>query len=154
MTGPVNFPSATPNIGLPLLIAGQSQKEFFVNQALGVLDALAPQAVVASASAPPASPAESDCYRVTAPATQEWAGCVDHIAVRLGGSWHLVPPQNGMRLFDREANHSLFFDSGWRIGTVPTVAAGGTVVDAEARAALLQLTDALRDLGLFGPTAP
>lgn len=40
MSDPVTFPSSTPAIGLPYLVAGQAQKEFFVNQSLCLLDAL------------------------------------------------------------------------------------------------------------------
>lgn len=148
------FPSATPNISLPLLFAGQAQKEFFVNQALSVLDAFSPQAVVASASVPPANAAEGECFRVTSLAAQAWTGCEDQIAVRIGGSWHFIPPRDGMRLFDRTANGSLFFRSGWHSGSVPAAPEGGTTVDAEARTALVQLIQAVREIGLLGPLAP
>ena len=53
MSDPIAFPSTTPSIGLPLLIPGQAQKEFFVNQALCLLDALHMRAVTASQPAPP-----------------------------------------------------------------------------------------------------
>ncbi len=34
MSDPVQFEGATPRFALPLLFAGQAQKEFFVNEAL------------------------------------------------------------------------------------------------------------------------
>lgn len=89
MSNPLNFSSTTQNIGLPLLIAGQAQKEFFVNQALDILDTLHPHAVVASQAAPPQSAVDGDCFRVTAPATQAWEGCESHLAVRVSGDWLL-----------------------------------------------------------------
>lgn len=152
MTQPIVFTSATPNIGLPLLIAGQAQKEFFLNQALGILDALHRHAVVASQPVPPADPGEGDCFRVTAPAQQAWEGCEDHLAVRIGGGWHFITPRVGMRLFDIAADTTLFFHSGWQIAAVPTDPANGTVIDVEARAAVSQLIDALRESGIFAPS--
>lgn len=150
MTNPLTFASTTPNVGLPLLIAGQAQKEFFVNQGLAVLDALQPGAVQASLPQPPTLPDEGDCYRVTAPALLGWAGCEDHLAIRIGGSWHFIPPQDGMTLFDRAADTRLFFQSGWQNAQAPAIPSGGAVIDVEARAAIAQLIEALREGGLLG----
>lgn len=146
MSDPVTFASITPNIGLPMLIAGQAQKEFFVNQAFGVLDALLGRRVLASLSEPPAA-LEGDCYRVTALATQAWAGCEDHLAVLVGGDWHFVAPSEGMSVFDAAAGHALVFRSGWKSAVAPAAPTGGTVVDSEARAAILQLVQSLRVIG-------
>jgi hypothetical protein len=152
MSNPIAFSSATPNIGLPLLIAGQAQKEFFVNQALAILDAMHPRTVLDSQPAPPSTALDGDCYRVTAPATLAWEGCENHLAVRIGGDWHLTPPREGMRLYDRAANHSLFFRSGWQAAATPAIPSNGTVIDVEARAAIDQIIAALRDIGIFTPS--
>lgn len=66
----------------------QAQKEFFVNQALCLLDALHDRAVTASRNTPPESPAEGSCYRITAPAGAAWSGRDDHIAVMI--RWRLA----------------------------------------------------------------
>ncbi len=153
MSEPVTFTSATPNIGLPLLIAGQAQKEFFLNQSLAIMDSLHRRSVTASQAAPPANADEGECYRVTAPASQGWEGCEDHIAIRIGGSWHLVAPREGMFLFDNAADQILLYQSGWRVASTPAIPASGTVVDAEARAAIGQLIEALREVGIFAPVA-
>ena len=65
MSEPFAFPSITPTIGLPLLTAGQAQKEFFVNQAFSLIDALHGRTVVASQSVPPATAPEglTICFR-------------------------------------------------------------------------------------------
>lgn len=152
MSDALNFPSTTPMIGLPLLVAGQAQKELFVNQALAILDAFAPRAVAASLSEPPSAPAEGDCFRVIAPASQAWVGCEDHISIRIGGAWHIVPPRDGMRLFDRAADRDLFFQSTWQSISAPAAPAGGAVIDTEARAALVNLIQALGQMGILGPT--
>lgn len=149
MTNPITFASTTPNIGLPLLIAGQAQKEFFVNQAMAILDSLAPRAVLASQPAPPAVATDGDCFLVTVPATQAWQGCENHLALRIGGAWHFVPPREGMRLYDLAANRSLFFRSEWRSLATLTLPASGPVIDTEARTAISQIIAALQDIGIF-----
>ncbi len=154
MPDPLIFPSTTENLRLPLLIAGQAQKEFFVNQALGILDALQRSAVAASQASPPAQAAEGDCYRVTAPALSDWAGCEDHVAVRIGDAWHLVPPRDGMRLYDTAADEQLLYRGGWQNAQTPALPAGGTVVDAEARTALEQLVIALQNVGVLTSPIP
>ena len=128
---------------------GQAQKEFFLNQALSILDALYPKAVLASQSAPPAVVAESACFRVTSPAIAAWAGNEDHIAVGIGGDWHFVAPREGMQVFDCDSGHWLVFRSGWRNAAAPVISAGGSVIDTEARAALTQLIGVLRHLGIL-----
>lgn len=153
MPDPIAFPSSTPTIGLPLLIAGQAQKEFFVNQAMFVLDALYMRAVAASQPEPPADAADASCYRVTAPATGVWSGRADQIAVLIGGDWHFVMPTEGMQLFDRTAGHMLVFRSQWQLATAPALPSGGNLIDAEARAAIAALTQALVAIGLLGATA-
>lgn len=153
MSDLVIFSSTTPVAGLPLLVPGQAQKEFFLNQALSILDALHPQAVVASQSAPPAAVEEGACFRVTSPATAAWAGYDDHIALGIGGDWHFVAPRDGMQTFDSAAGHWLVFQSGWRHAAAPVIAEGGAIIDTEARAALSQLIGMLRHLGvLAAPT--
>jgi hypothetical protein len=151
MPDPFPFPSTTPNIGLPLLATGQAQKEFFVNHALSILDALDRRTVIASLAAPPANANEGDCYRVTATATQQWVGEEDHIAIFVAGAWYFVAPKEGMRVFDSTADRMLFFQGGWQFAAVPEAPTGGAVIDAEARIAINQLVQSLRGIGLFGP---
>lgn len=149
MSNPLSFSSETSILRLPMLIPGQAQKEFFVNQALVILDSLHPQAVVASQPVPPADAPEGVCYRVTGPAEQEWEGCEDHIAVRIGGDWHFIPPREGMRMFDGGIDQFLLFRDSWQTTAPTTAPTGGTVVDIEARAAIGQVIDALRNAGLL-----
>lgn len=150
MPDPITFPSSTPALNLPLLIAGQAQKEFFLNQALSLLDALHARAVTGSEAAPPAAAQEGDCYRVIAPATGAWTGQEDHIAVLMGGDWHFIVPGEGLQLFDRAADHMVVFRSQWRRATAPANPTGGTVIDIEARAAVAALMQALSNVGILG----
>jgi hypothetical protein len=154
MSDPIAFPSLTPVIGLPLLIAGQAQKEFFVNQALCLLDALHPRMVRASQSEPPSAPIDGDSFRVTTPASGDWIGRENHIAVRIGGAWHFINPVEGTRLFDQAAGCFLLFRAAWQHCTAPGAPTGGTVVDVEARAAITALVEALTAAGVLVPAGP
>lgn len=133
------------------MLSGQAQKEFYVNQALTVLDALAQQALVNSLPQPPSNASEGDCYRVTAPALGAWSEHADHIAIRIAGSWHFVAPAEGILMFDRAADRWLCFRSAWQNAPAITAPSGGAIIDVEARAALAQLVAGLRSLGLVAP---
>lgn len=154
MSDPIAFPAATPVIGLPLLMAGQAQKEFFVNQALCLIDALSPQAVRASLAQPPADTLDGETFRVTAPAGGDWTGRENQIAVRIGGAWHFVSPSEGMRLFDRAAECVLLFRAQWHLSSAPDAPSGGTVIDLESRAAIAALIAALTTAGVLAPATP
>ena len=64
MSDPITFASASPRLGLPLLFAGQSQKEIFVNEAHALVDALLHAAVEGESDAPPSAPEEGECWLV------------------------------------------------------------------------------------------
>ena len=154
MSDPFVFPGSTPALNLPLLIAGQAQKEFFINEALSLLDALHARAVTASQPAPPASPSEGACYRVTATSTGSWTGQEGRLAVRVAGAWHFIPPAEGMLVYDRAAAAFVIYRSQWQPAAVVAAPSGGTVVDLEARGTLTALIAALRTMGVLAvPTA-
>jgi hypothetical protein len=74
MAEPIIFPSSTPNAGLPLLFSGQSQKEFFINHAVSIIDALKFGTICDVLSEPPAWAMEGQCYLVGQNASAGWAG--------------------------------------------------------------------------------
>ncbi|WP_379923162.1 DUF2793 domain-containing protein [Erythrobacter sp. R86502] len=149
MPEPIAFPSTTPLLGMPLLIPGQAQKEFFINKSVGLLDALSMGVVKASRSSPPDDAEESDCYRITKPATGLWVEQDDSLAVRIGGGWHFVAPFSGMRVFDQTEGHLIVFRSQWESAPQPSTPAAGTTIDTEARAAIVDLIQSLQMLGMF-----
>lgn len=151
MTVPVSFNSVTSNFSLPLLFSGQAQKEFFINEALALIDALLQFAVNSSIGDPPANPADGECYRVAGVGTGDWAGQEDKIAAYFAGGWHFVSPHDGMVIFDRTAGEMLRFKTAWVSVSPPATPQGGAVIDAEARQALADLTEALRNIGIFPP---
>lgn len=149
MTDPISFPSATPRHSLPLLFAGQSQKEFYVNEAHALTDALLHAACEGEAVDPPPGPAEGECWLVASGATGEWAGEDGKLAAREAGNWLLIAPSDGMRLFDRATGQILLFRDGWQRPPAPAAPSGGSVIDAEARTAIAELISALGQAGVL-----
>jgi hypothetical protein len=149
MPDPFPFPAVTATLGLPLLVPGQAQKEFFLNEALSILDAVYAHGIDGSLPAPPANAPDGASYRVTAPATDAWQGRADQLALRIGGAWHFVAPREGMSVFDRSAGQLLVFRTTWQSAAAPEAPTGGSVVDAEARAAITQVLQALQALGIL-----
>lgn len=148
MTDPLQFPSTTPRHGLPLLFAGQAQKEAFVNAAFSLCDALIHPIVEGEAGAPPASPAEGECWLVGAGAAGAWAGREGMLAARQTGTWMFLTPRDGMRVLDRASGQHVLYLGGWRRVAAVAPPAGGTVIDEQARAAVAGLIEALRASGI------
>lgn len=128
---------------------GQSQKEFYVNEAHALADALLHAACEGEASAPPPDPAEGQAWLVAPDAEGEWAGQDGKLAAFQSGAWLFAAPDDGMRLFDRATGQVLLYRGGWQRPSPPVEPAGGATVDAEARAAIAQLIAALVEAGIF-----
>ncbi len=160
----------TARFALPLLQAGQAQKEIDHNEALTRIDAaLHPLVRDAGIETPPASPAEGEAWLLGAAPTGDWAGRALTLAVFTGGGWRFVAPGVGMSVWSIAAGRYLRWDGGgWRDGelvgarlsiaglqvvgaraaAVPD-ASGGTTIDTQARATLAALLAALRGHGLI-----
>jgi hypothetical protein len=162
--------SATPRLSLPLLSAGQAQKEIFHNEALQSLDSLVEGTVEQlPAPAPPASPALGACYIVGDNPTDAWAGMPQCVAAWTTGGWRFFQPFEGMTFYvSSVGNWAVYRGAMWEIGMLrgdaliiggqqvvgPRAAAivsasGGTTVDTEARAALDEVLGAMRLHGLI-----
>ncbi len=152
MSDPITFAPATPRYGLPNLFAGQAQKEFYVNEAHALTDALLHCAVEGIASTPPATAADGVNWLVGASPQQEWTGQADKLACRQSGQWLFVAPKAGMRIYHRDTGQDWRFDDGWQIAAAPDLPAGGTVIDTEARDAIADIIAALRVAGIFPQT--
>ena len=162
----------TARWGLPLLEAGQAQKEMTVNEALARLDLLAQAGVVAvGVDMPPSAPTEGQAWIVGSAPTGVWAGQARAVAGWTAGGWRFVAPREGMSAWSAADGCAAAFVGGqWRVGRLvgTSVAiggvqvvgaraaavaapAGGSVVDAEARVALAAVLGALRGHGLIAP---
>ena len=150
MTDPISFTSTSPRFALPLLFAGQSQKEVTVNEALLAADILLHPSIEAVVSSPPATPTLGQCWLVGTSATGTFAGHAHHIAAWSEGGWQFLPPRNGMRVFDLSAGADrLFLGSNWQIVAAPANPTGGSFVDSEARTAIAAILTALTNAGLL-----
>lgn len=160
----------TVRLAFPLLQTAQAQKEITHNEALIRLDfLLGGAAQSADVADPPVEPQPGQGWIVAAGATGAWAGQDERIAFWDAGGWRFVVPVEGVRLWllDRQVE-ARYGTGAWQIGQVqaariqiggadvlgeqqPAIGdpAGGSVVDAQARAALSALLEALRAHGLI-----
>lgn len=162
--------SETGRWALPLLDAGQAQKEMTHNEALATLDLLVQAAVVAvGVDTPPVSPTVGQCWIVGAAPTGQWAGRAGALAGWTAGGWRFAGPREGQTAWSIADGCDVAYTGGqWRVGRiiatavvidgVPVVGprrpaipgpAGGTVVDTETRAVVAQVLAALAAHGLI-----
>ena len=143
--------ATTTRLALPLLEAGQAQKEIWHNEALALID-LAVQAEVMAVGldAPPAAPELGACWIVGANPTGAWRGQARALAGWTEGGWRFVIPCEGMAAWHRGTQALVRYAEGqWRGAALVTPPTGGATVDAEARETLAELIVALRGLGLI-----
>lgn len=160
----------TARWAMPLLFAGQAQKEITHNEALVLIDALLHGRVEsADLDTPPGAPAIGQCWIVADFAAGAWAGQAGMVALWTEGGWRFVAPRAGLSLTVADRDHALFFDgTEWRPGAIrddglylneekvvgarmAAIAApgGGCVIDAEARSTIAAILAALRGHGLI-----
>ena len=160
----------SPRFQLPFILPGQAQKELFHNEALLRVDAaLHPAVEGAAPSAPPAAPAPGQCWIVGAGASGAWAGHEDELALWSDGGWRFVAPEEGMTVWNKvEGVEQRWSGTAWSggelactglfIGGVRIVGerrpavpspSGGSIIDAEARAAVDALIATLMSHGLI-----
>jgi hypothetical protein len=159
----------TPRFALPFILPGQAQKELFHNEALTVVDAVVHAAAEEGPrAAPPAAPQGGQCWIVAAGATGAWAGRDHALASWTDGGWRFAAPTAGMSVWDKAGAVPRQWDGtawsggrlacaglsiagkdivGERLPAVPSPS-GGTIIDAEARAALAAVIAALKTHGL------
>lgn len=162
---------STARFALPFILPGQAQKELFHNEALARIDA-ALQAAVEDAplAVPPVLPLEGRCWIVGEAATGIWAGRERQFAAWTGGGWRYIVPRDGMLVWNKIDGYWIHFRDGqWSDGVLPVAGlsvggqqvvgarqppvpspSGGTIIDAEARVAIAQISAALMSHGLIG----
>lgn len=149
MPDPISFTSASPRFGLPLLFAGQAQKEFFVNEAHCLTDALLHPSIEGEQSDPPSPSEDGQCWLVGDAPSTEWSGQEGKLACWQAGTWLFINPRDGMAVFDKSQNQMVHYAGEWKRPTAPLPPSGGGNVDSEARAAISGLIAGLIEAGIF-----
>ena len=150
MSDPITFDTATPRFHLPLLFAGQAQKEFFVNEGRHLTDALLHCAIESQTAVPPSTPSDGQAWLVAAGASGVWTGQAGNLACRQSGQWLFIAPRDGMRIVNKTSGQDMRWLSGsWITPAVPAAPTDGATIDSQARAAITELVQKLRDAGIF-----
>ena len=149
MPDPITFTSVSPRHRLPLIFAGQSQRELFVNEAHALIDALLHPAIEGTAETPPSDPEEGECWLVGAAPTGVWDEHPGAIAAFQGGDWLFALPRDGLDVLDRSTGQRLSYRGGWQTPATPAAPSGGATVDSEARAAIAELVEVLQAAGIL-----
>lgn len=160
----------TERLSLPMLIAGQAQKELFHNEALQTLDIVVAAAVEEPArDDPPVSPNAGACYLVGENPTGAWLDYAGHLASFSTAGWRFVTPVPGLAVLVKTTEMlAIYGSAGWDVGTVRAARllvdgkqvvgsqmaaiadpAGGSTVDVEARTILAVILSTLRHHGLI-----
>lgn len=158
----------TDRLLLPLLAAGQAQKDVTHNEALLALDGLVALAAQSrSAAGPPPNPGPGDVQIVAAAAASAWGAAAGTIMQWLGTGWQPRAPVDGQLALVIDEAIMLVHAGGWQalwpvaglmvagravLSAAPgSVAApvGGTVVDEQARSAIAQLISQLQAQGIL-----
>ena len=161
---------ASARYGFPFIVSGQAQKEVFHNEALASIDAaLHPAVEGAPVGTPPSAPDIGQCWLVAPNAAGAWLGKGGMLAAWTSGGWRYISPQAGMCVWDKASGlERRWSGSAWSggeltgsalsIGGVQVVGprqpsvpspSGGSIIDLEARSAVVALTVALRTHGLI-----
>ncbi|MFN3423902.1 MAG: DUF2793 domain-containing protein [Novosphingobium meiothermophilum] len=143
------YSAATPRLALPLLFAGQAQKEATVNEALSMLDLAVGAVVQGVRSTVPSGPQIGQMWLVGQGGEADFATHDGHLAGWTEGGWRFIVPFAGMCVHDLEAGAMRLFDGSWKIAAVPSTPSGGSFVDGEARAAITALIASLQSIGVF-----
>lgn len=142
---------ATARFDLPLLMAGQAQKEITHNEALAMIDALlCPIVEAVGVNQPVAQALPGQAWITGGAPSGEWTGRSHALAFATVGGWRIADMPEGSDVFDR-ATGGLWrrHAGGWHAPAAIAGANGGSVIDQQCRAALSSLISALAARGII-----
>lgn len=149
MTDPIAFQSVAARNALPLLFAGQAQKDAVLNEALLRLDVAMHCSVAGERNDPPEAAEEGDCWIVGSEPSGTWAERGGSVACFAGGDWLFLQPYPGFRCFNAATGQFVLFRSAWIAPDRPATPVGGTTVDMEARESIAAILNTLTVAGIF-----
>lgn len=142
----------TPRHALPMLSIAQAHKEITHNEALFIVDFLLNPVVEEMLDIAPTGLLVTDagkCWLVGASPTGIWNGHATTIACWTGEGWRYAEPVDGMEVWLRIAAIQFRFVGGsWLIPSAIADPQAGSVIDLEARAALVSLLSYFRQSGI------
>jgi Protein of unknown function (DUF2793) len=160
----------SPRLSLPLIAAGQGQKDVTHNEALLALDRMVALAVASrSQASPPPNPVPGEMHIVPAAGAVAWGHPAGTLVQWQGAGWLAVPPADGQVALVADEGQMLVKHGGWQalwpvaglsiagravLSAPPSAVplpAGGATVDIEARAALAAVIVALQLQGILAP---
>ena len=129
--------------------AGRSTISPGALQALEIL--AAPVVEEPPLATPPSSPLPGSCYVVAANPSGAWSGKAGCLAAFTSGGWKFVTPADGMTVYVRSTGtRAIHVDGTWALSGGPIESpSGGTTIDTQARSAVDQILDALRQHGII-----
>jgi len=159
---------ATPRLALPLIAAGQAQKDVTHNEAVLALDRLVALVVASrSVTVPPGTPQPGACHIVPSAGGAAWGHPAGTLLHWQGTAWLPETPRDGQIALVADEGLMLVHRGSWQadwpvsglaiagrsVLAVPpaSVAApsGGTTIDSQARTALASLLAALQQQGII-----
>lgn len=146
-------PLVTVRLGLPLLAAGQAQKDVTHNEALTLVDAVTMPVVEGfAATVPPSAPGLGQAWIVGAAPTGAWVGRPHMLACWTAGGWRFADLPRGAIVMRRsDGSRWLRSEDAWQPPAPAALPAGGGTIDAEARSAIADIINALQRYGLMVP---
>ena len=142
------YDTRTPRHDPPLLFAGQTQKERFINELAARVDALLHVAIEAELATPPSAPTDGQAWLVAPSPSGDWTGQAGLIAARTAGNWLFFAPIAGMTLLNKATGQQLRFVTAWQSPAKPTLPAGGSTIDTEARSTISAIVAAMVVAGI------
>jgi hypothetical protein len=108
----------TLHLGLPLLSVNQANKEYTINEALVLLDALLNNyALKINMIKPPLNPTNGDLYILGESPQEEWRGKSHYLAYFHQG-WRYIKPNLGLDIWVKEENCLYrFYNNKWQIAS-------------------------------------
>ena len=141
----------TSRLQLPLMAAGQAQKEVTHNEALLLIDSLTvPTSEAPPQNQPPSAPVAGQCWLVGAAPTGAWLGQAHALASWTSAGWRFAGlPLGAQVILAGTGARWHRIPTGWQAPPVVSAASGGAVIDSESRSAIAGIISALIVAGVI-----